>query len=54
MPQVTTPQTNLRKLAAELRQKADEHDQAKLVKSALWVRSIVGLTLMKRKLGRNG
>lgn len=49
-----TIQADLRKLAAELRQKADDHDQGKLVKSALWVRSIVGLKLIQRKLGRKG
>jgi hypothetical protein len=47
-------QTSLRKLAAELRQRADAYDQAKLVKCALWVRSAVGLRLLQRKLGRKG
>jgi hypothetical protein len=49
---MTDIQTGLRKLAALLRERADAYDQAKLVKSALWVRGTIGLKLLRRKLGR--
>jgi hypothetical protein len=52
MQPVTNVSMDLRKLAAELRQQADAYDQAKTVKCALWVRSVIGLKLLQRKLGR--
>jgi hypothetical protein len=45
-------QEELRKLAAELRKEADEHEKRKMVKCAELIRGSVGLTLLKRKLGR--
>ena len=45
-------QKELRKLAELLRQKADEYDEKKLLKCAQVIRGSVGLTLLKRKLGR--
>jgi len=45
-------QNELRKLAEALRKEAGEHDKRKLVKCAELIRGSVGLTLLKRKLGR--
>ncbi len=45
-------QEELRKLAAELRKEADEYEKRKLIKCAELIRGSVGLTLLKRKLGR--
>lgn len=45
-------QNELRKLAEALRKEAVEYEKRKLVKCAEIVRGSVGLTLLKRKLGR--
>lgn len=45
-------QDELRKVAQELRRQADQYDQQKLVKTAKVLRASVGLTLLKRKIGR--
>lgn len=46
-------QEELRKLAAELRKEAVAYEQRKMVKCAELIRGSVGLTLLKRKLGRS-
>jgi hypothetical protein len=45
-------QNDLRKLAALLRKKAAQYDQQQTIKCAQIIRGAVGLTLLKRKLGR--
>lgn len=46
-------QDDLRKLAQLLREQADEYDQQKMLKCAQVIRGSIGLTLLKKKLGRN-
>lgn len=46
-------QTELRKLAAVLRKKADEYDQTKMVKCAQIINSAVALRLLASKIGRS-
>lgn len=43
---------DLRKLAAELRQKSAETRQTKLIKCAQIVRGHVGLAILRKKLGK--
>jgi hypothetical protein len=45
-------QSELRKLAADLRKQAAEEKQRKLVKCAQVLRGAVGLGILKKKLGR--
>jgi len=45
-------QSDLRKLAQYLRQKATEYEQQKLVKCAQVIRGVIGLKILERKLGR--
>jgi hypothetical protein len=42
----------LRKLAQQLRERADAYDQRKLIKSAQIIRGSVALSLLRKKLGR--
>lgn len=43
---------DLRKLAQQLRQRADAYDQQKLIKCAHVIRGSVALSLLRKKLGR--